>query len=117
MIEHERRTASRLRLQVPVFIRGLDAHGQEFMELQKTLNISSAGALIVSSHPVRLEALLYLTIPVPSGPQWPGKEGNPTLRARVKRLGKLETFHLLALQFTPSLEDMEPLVRQGSLAQ
>ncbi len=115
--DHERRSASRLRLQIPVFIRGTDAYGQEFMELQKTFNISSIGALIVSSHPVPLEALIYVTVPVPSGPQWPGSEGNPTLRARVKRSGMLEGFHLLAVQFIRSLEDMELSVRQEMLAQ
>jgi hypothetical protein len=87
------------------------------MELQKTFNISSGGALIISSHVLRLETVLHLTVPVPSGPQWPGSEGNPTLRARVKRIGALEGFHLLAVQFVRPIEDMELTVRQETLAQ
>ncbi len=39
-------TRSAFKLQVPLFIRGLDIQGQQFMELAKALNISSLGALI-----------------------------------------------------------------------
>jgi len=37
------RRSARLRLQVPVFLRGTDTSGAEFIELTKTLNISATG--------------------------------------------------------------------------
>src|SRR5262249_47025975 len=62
---HTRRSP-RLRLQVPVFLRASDATGLEFIELTKTLNISATGACITSSHILRPEQTVHLTIPAPS---------------------------------------------------
>jgi len=47
------RRSPRIRLQVPVFLRGTDVSGVEFIELTKTLNISSTGACITSTHILR----------------------------------------------------------------
>ncbi len=49
---HQRRSP-RIRLQVPVFLRAADPSGIEFIELTKTLNISSFGACITSAHMLR----------------------------------------------------------------
>lgn len=62
----QRRTSPRIRLQVPVFVRGTDLSGVEFIELTKTLNISATGACIASNHLLRAEQIVYLTIPAPS---------------------------------------------------
>ena len=48
----ERRRFQRLRLQVPMFIRGRDAYGEQFLELAKTLDISAIGAFITSPRPL-----------------------------------------------------------------
>jgi hypothetical protein len=40
--------------------------GVEFIELTKTLNISSSGACIASSHLLQMEQVIQLTIPTPS---------------------------------------------------
>ena len=37
----EQRRAQRIQLQVPLFIRGKDFHGEQFLELAKTLDISA----------------------------------------------------------------------------
>src|SRR5208282_477481 len=47
------RRSPRIRLQVPIFLRGTDVSGAEFIELTKTLNISSTGACITSTHILR----------------------------------------------------------------
>src|SRR5260370_13328320 len=60
------RNSPRIRLQVPVFVRGTDASGAEFIELTKTLNISATGACIASAHILRPEQTVHLTIPAPT---------------------------------------------------
>ena len=60
------RRSPRIRLQVPVFVRGIDASGAEFIELTKTLNISASGACITSAHIIRPDQIVHLTIPAPS---------------------------------------------------
>ena len=65
-VDTQRRTSPRLRLQVPVFVRGTDVSGVEFIELTRTVNISSTGACIASTHMLRAEQIVQLTIPAPS---------------------------------------------------
>src|SRR5260370_23836332 len=60
------RRSPRIRLQIPVFVRGTDASGSEFIELTKTLNISAFGACITSQHILRKNQTVHLTIPAPS---------------------------------------------------
>src|SRR5207253_5346111 len=60
------RRSPRLRLQIPVFVRGADASGAEFIELTKTLDISAFGACITCEHALRANQKIHLTIPAPS---------------------------------------------------
>src|ERR1700735_2045731 len=62
----QRRRSPRIRLQVPVFLRASDSSGVEFIELTKTLNIGAAGACITSTHMLRIDQVVYLTVPAPS---------------------------------------------------
>jgi hypothetical protein len=62
----QERQNPRIRIQIPIFLRGTDATGVEFIELTKTLNISSSGACIASSHLLQNEEVIQLTIPTPS---------------------------------------------------
>ena len=101
---HTRRSP-RLRLQVPVFLRASDATGLEFIELTKTLNISATGACITSSHILRPEQTVHLTIPAPS----PASSSlvpteTPPIVARVKRQDTLGDLHLFGLEFLHPLE-------------
>jgi hypothetical protein len=101
---HTRRSP-RLRLQVPVFLRASDATGLEFIELTKTLNISATGACITSSHILRPEQTVHLTIPAPS----PASSSlvpseTPPIIARVKRQDILGNVRLFGLEFLRPLE-------------
>ena len=101
---HTRRSP-RLRLQVPVFLRASDATGLEFIELTKTLNISATGACITSSHILRPEQTVHLTIPAPS----PASSSlvpseTPPFIARVKRQDSLGDVRLFGLEFLRPLE-------------
>lgn len=99
------RRSPRIRLQVPVFVRGTDASGAEFIELTKTLNISSTGACITSAHILRLDQTVHLTIPAPS----PASSSlvpseTPPLTARVLRQDSAGEMRLFGLAFVRPLE-------------
>lgn len=101
----ETRRSPRIRIQVPVFLRALDASGVEFIELTKTLNISATGACITSEHLLRPEQTVHLTIPAPS----PASSSlipseTPPILAIVRRMGLLGEIRLLGLEFLRPLE-------------
>jgi len=101
----ETRRSSRIRIQVPVFLRGSDASGAEFIELTKTLNISATGACITSIHVLRPEQTVQLTIPAPSpasSSQIPSE--TPPIVAKVRRLDILGEIRLFGLEFLHPLE-------------
>jgi len=101
----DRRRSQRLPLQVPIFVRGLDAYGDEFLDLTKTLNISAVGACLASPRPLRLNQLLSLRIPAPS-PSSAGlvPEASPAISARVLREQPIGDIHLVAVEFVKPLE-------------
>jgi PilZ domain len=99
------RRSSRIRIQVPVFVRAADATGTEFIELSKTLNISATGACIACSHLLRLEQTVQLTIPAPS----PASSSlipseTPPIVAKVKRQDMMGELRLFGLEFVRPLE-------------
>src|ERR1700683_1610039 len=82
----ECRRFQRINLQVPLFIRGKDAHGEQFLELAKTLDISGLGAFMTCPRALALNEIITLTIPAPSitsSALVPA--GMPPIQARVKR--------------------------------
>ena len=96
---HQRQNP-RIRIQIPVFLRGTDALGVDFIELTKTLNISTTGACIASSHLLQNEQLIQLTIPTPS----PSTSGlvpyeTPPISARVLRQQSAGDLKLFGLEF------------------
>jgi PilZ domain len=99
------RRSQRIRLQVPVFLRGTDISGVDFIELTKTLNISPAGACIVSSHVVKPDQVVQLAIPAPS-PATPSMvpSETPPIAARVLRQDLVGDTRLLGLEFLRALE-------------
>jgi hypothetical protein len=101
----QRRRSPRIRLQVPVFLRGFDASGVEFIELTKTLNIGSAGACIASIHILKPEQIVYLTVPAPSSASSslvPNE--TPPIAARILRQEVAGDMRLFGLEFLRPLE-------------
>lgn len=99
------RRSPRIRLQVPVFVRGVDASGTEFIELTKTLNISATGACITSAHMLRTDQTIQLTIPAPS----PASSSlvpseTPPIAAKVLRQDSAGEMKLFGLEFLRPLE-------------
>jgi len=94
------RSSPRIRLQVPVFLRGTDVSGTEFIELTKTLNISATGACIASTHILRPDQTVHLTIPAPapaSSSLVPSE--TPPIVARVLRQESAGQLRLFGLEF------------------
>jgi len=101
----QRRRSPRIRLQVPVFVRGTDTSGTEFIELTKTVNISATGACIASTHILRPDQLIHLTIPAPS----PASSSvvpseTPPITAKVLRQDTAGEMRLFGLEFLRALE-------------
>ncbi len=99
------RRSPRIRLQVPVFVRGTDVSGAEFIELTKTLNISATGACIASAHILRPDQTVHLTIPAPS----PASSSlvpseTPPILAKVLRQQAAGEMRLFGLEFLRPLE-------------
>lgn len=102
----ERRKWTRLPLAIPVFVRGRDSQGKEFLEFATAVNVSAGGMLVATrrnlspSSPVLLE--------IPSAPlaalaSTPG--ATRSLRAKALRSSHEEGYYLLGLKFSrPLLE-------------
>jgi hypothetical protein len=101
----ERRRSSRIHLQIPVFVRGVDASGAVFLDLTKTLDISATGMFIASSRALNSAHLVYLTVPAPS----PSATGTvpaetPPIQARICRQQIAGDIHLIGLDFLTPLD-------------
>jgi hypothetical protein len=96
----ESRRFQRINLQVPLFVRGKDAHGEQFLELAKTLDISALGAFITCPRPLVVGEVVTLTIPAPSitsSALVPA--GMPPIQGRVKRQQEAGDVHLVGVEF------------------
>ena len=99
------RRSPRIRLQMPVFLRAADTSGAEFIELTKTLNISATGACVASTHILRPDQIVHLTIPAPSSASSgvvPSE--TPPFTARVLRQDSAGDMRLFGLEFLKPLE-------------
>ena len=101
----KQRRFPRIRLQVPIFLRAMDATGVEFVELTKTLNISASGACIASTHILRPDQVVHLTIPTPS-PASSGLVPNetPPITGKVLRQQAVGDLRLFGVEFLRTLE-------------
>lgn len=102
----QRRRSPRIRLQVPVFLRGVDTSGVEFIELTKTLNISATGACIASTHYLRPDQVVSITVPAPSPTSSSSGLPNetPPISAKILRQFVAGDIRLFALEFLRPLE-------------
>src|ERR1700687_4080044 len=100
----ERRRSPRIHVQIPIFIRGVDAAGTELLDLTKTLDISATGAFLASPRLLRADQLLNLTIPAPPSPASTLSADTPPIPARVRRHRNAGGIHLLGVEFLKSLD-------------
>ena len=100
----ERRRSQRIHVQIPMFVRGVDAAGAEFLDLTKTLDISATGAYLASPRLLRDNQLLNLTIPAPPSPSSTLPAETPPIQARVRRHCAAGGIHLLGVEFLKALD-------------
>lgn len=99
-LSDERRRFQRIRLQVPLFVRGKDAQGEQFLELAKTLDISGLGAFITCPRRLAVNDVVTLTIPAPSitsSALVPA--GMPPIQAKVRRQQEAGDVYLVGVEF------------------
>ena len=102
----ERRKWSRLPLAIPVFVRGRDGKGKEFLEFATALNVS-AGGMLVAIRRV-LPAIAQIRLEIPSAPVAALAllpKAARTLRAKTLRSTPAEGYYLLGLKFARPLMD------------
>lgn len=101
----ERRRSQRLHLQVPIFVRGVDGSGDDFLDLSRTVDISSVGACLAIERSMKLSEMVSLTIPAPP----PTSSGLASamarpIQARVRRSHAAGDVHLIGVEFIRPLE-------------
>ncbi len=101
----ERRKHPRLPLSIPVFVRGIDEVGKEFLEFATALNISAGGILLATRRNLPATASLSLEIPVaPLPPVDVTPQSVRSLKARLVRVTHGERCHLVGLRFLRPLQ-------------
>jgi PilZ domain len=100
----ERRRWERLPLAIPIFVRGRDDRGKDFLEFATALNISAGGALVAMGRSLPPNSTVSLEIP--SGPL-AGSEGFPNairrLRAKLCRTEPAQDYTLHGFKFARPL--------------
>ena len=101
----ERRQSPRLPLAIPIFVRGVDERGKEFLEFTTTLNISGGGVLLAMRRSLPLASKILLEIPaapLPKAAAAPQFVRN--LKAHIVRVTFSEPSYIWALQLAQPLQ-------------
>ena|SRR5438270_13904701 len=100
----ERRRWVRIPLAIPVFVRGIDGQGREFVEFCTLLNESAGGALLATRKALRRRSRVSLEMPVaPALRNVKFRRTKRMLRARVVRTMPIDGWNLCGLQFARAL--------------
>ncbi len=105
----ERREWPRLPLAIPVFVRGRDQAGKDFLEFATALNISAGGALVAVHRALRPAAQVSLEIPsAPLAVPAAAQKNSRNLRGKIVRVDHAEGYHLLGLKFRRPVVSPQP---------
>jgi hypothetical protein len=100
----ERRRWVRLSLAIPVFVRGVNGQGREFVELCTLLNESAGGALLAIRKPLQRRSRVSLEMPLaPALTNVTFRQTVRVLSARVVRITFMDGWNLCGLQFARPL--------------
>ncbi len=96
----ERRRWERLPLAIPVFVRGLDSHGKQFIEFATALDISVGGALLAIQRHLPKGSKIMLELPSTPGPlvKTP-RNAKQSVSAKLVRVTNGEQCQLFGLKF------------------
>ena len=96
----ERRRWERLPLAIPVFARGIDDKGKDFLDFTTVLEVSAGGAILATRRNLARAARLTLEIPsAPLNEKAAGISSVRTLRAKIVRVTTSDRCRLCALEF------------------
>jgi hypothetical protein len=94
----------RLSLAIPVFVRGVNGQGREFVEFCTLLNESAGGALLAIRRTLRRRSRVSLEMPsAPVLRSVKSRRTVRTLKARVVRIVAADSWTLCGLQFVRPL--------------
>jgi len=100
----ERRHWQRLPLAIPLFLRGTDKEGKEFIDFTLALNVSAGGALVATRRPLSASTKLSLEIPSAPLPRViTALKPIRSLKARIVRSTQKDSYSLCALRFSHPL--------------
>ncbi len=103
-IGSDRRKHQRLPLSIPVFVRGVDHEGKEFLEFATALNISAGGILLATRRNLPKSSSLSLEIPVAPIPTTTAPtQSVRSLKAKLVRITHGDRCHLVGLRFSKPL--------------
>jgi hypothetical protein len=97
----ERRRWPRLTVPVPMFIRGVDGQGKEYLDFGTAVNISAGGVLLASRRYLPNDDKVSLEIPPPPFPKEAARARS--LKARVVHVRVSDRCHLCSLAFSKPL--------------
>ena len=101
--DRDSRRWQRIPLAIPVFIRGVDTEGKEFLEFATALNISAGGALVATRRQIPRCTRLSIEIPVAPVPRAVTlPKSIRRLRAKLVRVTLADSYQLWGLKF-PSI--------------
>lgn len=96
----DQRKWQRIPLAIPVFIRGADEEGKEFLEFATALNISAGGALVATRRQLPRCVRLSLEIPVAPVPRAITlPKAVRRMRAKLVRVTQGDSYQLWGLKF------------------
>lgn len=99
-----RRRWERLPIAVPIFVRGLDENGKNFVEFSAATNLNAGGMLLVCRRKFTPGQEVHLEIPSPAPHMNPrGQDSRNTFSATVLYSEYSEGFHLCGVQFYESI--------------
>lgn len=104
VIGTDKRRYQRLPLAIPIFLKGRDEGGKEFLELTMALNVSAGGALLVTRK--LLPRASRLTLEMPTSPIQAflcSPKSRRSLQGRVVRSTSRDFFNLCAVRFARPL--------------
>jgi hypothetical protein len=103
----ERRQWERLPLAIPVFVRGLDPNGRQFVDFATALDISVGGALLAIHRFLPKGSKIMLEIPsapLNASPKPTPRTNRQRFHAKTVRVSDGEQCKLIGLQFNAPLK-------------
>ena len=89
---------------VPLFIRGTDERGKNYLDFATAVNVSSGGALIAIRRPGKIESKITVELPASPIPEFEEViAASRTMEGRIVRVDSANRYSLWAVAFDQPL--------------